>query len=189
MERLGIKRIDGEYPRVILYNNDKVSLEVSFEGNLDLYFVLKGADIDNKVIINESNLRVYDTFNELYESLINCSLPYEIRDKNLLRRTSNYDMLVQDKVIKWACDDYSVDVGPFFEIAKVNDEFVITFDRGNIEKQFLASKYSISVRLRNSGSLYHPFNANFMRLYHELCDLDLDQIYIDEIGKLKRIKV
>ena len=55
MERLGIKRIDGEYPRVILYNNDKVSLEISFEGNLDLYFVLKGADVDNKVIINESN--------------------------------------------------------------------------------------------------------------------------------------
>ena len=189
MERLGIKRIDEEYPRVILFNNDKVTLEVSFEGNLDLYFVLKGADIDNKVIINETNLRVYDIFNELYESLINCSLPYEIRDKNMLRRTSNYDMLVQDKVIKWSCDDYSVDVGPFFEIAKVNDEFVITFDRGNIEKQVLASKYSISVRLRNSGSLYHPFNANFMRLYHELCDLDLDQIYIDEIGKLKRIKV
>ena len=42
MERLGIKKIDGEYPRVILYNNDKVSLEISFEGNLDLYFVLKG---------------------------------------------------------------------------------------------------------------------------------------------------
>lgn len=164
MERLGIKKIDGEYPRVILYNNDKVSLEISFEGNLDLYFVL-------------------------YESLINCSLPYEIRDKNMLRRTSNYDMLVQNNVIKWSCDDYSVDVGPSFEIAKVNDEFVITFDRGNIEKQFLASKYSISVRLRNSGSLYHPFNANFMRLYHELCDLDLNQVYIDETGKLKRIKV
>lgn len=81
MERLGIKRIDEEYPRVILFNNDKVTLEVSFEGNLDLYFVLKGADIDNKVIINETNLRVYDIFNELYESLINCSLPYEIRDK------------------------------------------------------------------------------------------------------------
>ena len=76
MERLGIKRIDGEYPRVILYNNDKVSLEISFEGNLDLYFALKGADIDNKVIINETNLRVYAIFNELYESLINCSLPY-----------------------------------------------------------------------------------------------------------------
>ena len=120
MERLGIKKIDGEYPRVILYNNDKVSLEISFEGNLDLYFVLKGADIDNKVIINETNLRVYAVFNELYESLINCSLPYEIRDKNMLRRTSNYDMLVQNNVIKWSCDDYSVDVGPSFEIAKVN---------------------------------------------------------------------
>ena len=121
--------------------------------------------------------------------MINCSLPYEVRDKNMLRRTSNYDMLVHDKVIKWSCDDYSVDVGPSFKIAKFNDEFVITFDRGNIEKQFLASKYSISVRLRNSGSLYQPFNANFMRLYHELCDLDLNQVYIDEIMNLKRIKV
>ena len=189
MERLGIKRIDGEYPKIILYNNDKVGLEISFAGNLDLYFVLKGADIDNKIIINESNLRVYDIFNQLVVSLFECNLPYEVRDKNMLRRTSNYDKLVHDDMIKWSCDDYSEKVGPSFKIEKVDDEFVVTFDRGIIEKQFLASKYSISVRIRNSGSLYQPFNANFMRLYHELCDLDLDQVYIDEIMNLKRIKV
>lgn len=189
MESLGIKRIDGEYPKIILYNNDKVCLEMSFAGNLDLYFVLKGANIDNKIIINESNLRVYDIFNELVISLFECNLPYEVRDKNMLRRTSNYDKLVQENVIKWSCDDYSEEVGPSFKIEKAGDEFVITFDRGIIEKQFLASKYSISVRIRNSGSLYQPFNANFMRLYHELCDLDLDQVYIDEVMNLKRIKV
>ena len=189
MERLKVTKSEEEYPSITLSYNDEVSLSILFAGNLDLYFMLAGAHKSQKFIIDESNLRVYDIFNELYESLINCSLPYEIRDKNMLRRTSNYDMLVQNNVIKWSCDDYSVDVGPSFEIAKVNDEFVITFDRGNIGKQFLASKYSINVRLRNSGSLYHPFNANFMRLYHELCDLDLDQIYIDEIGKLKRIKI
>lgn len=189
MERLGIKRIDGEYPKIIIYNNDKVCLEISFAGNLDLYFVLKGANIDNKIIINESNLRVYDIFNELVISLFECNLPYEVRDKNMLRRTSNYDKLVQENVIKWSCDDYSEEVGPSFKIEKAGDEFVITFDRGIIEKQFLASKYSISVRIRNSGSLYQPFNANFMRLYHELCDLDLDQVYIDEVMNLKRIKV
>ena len=107
----------------------------------------------------------------------------------MLRRPSNYDKLVHDDMIKWSCDDYNEDVGPSFKIEKVDDEFVVTFDRGIIEKQFLASKYSISVRIRNSGSLYQPFNANFMRLYHELCDLDLDQVYIDEVMNLKRIKV
>ena len=55
-------------------------------------------------------------------------------------------------------------------------------------QEYMANKYSISVRIRNSGSFYYPFNANFMTLYHELCNLDLEQIYIDEIMDLRRIK-
>ena len=30
MERLGIKIIEGEYPRIILYNSDEVYLEIFF---------------------------------------------------------------------------------------------------------------------------------------------------------------
>ena len=186
MERLGIKKIDGEYPMVILYNNDKVSLEISFEGNLDLYFVLKGADIDNKVIINETNLRVYDIFNKLYNDLIDCKLPFD-SSKERLRRLTNYSLLVQNNIITWKSDDYPFDIGPSFKIEKVSDIINITFDRGK-ENEYNINNRRVAVRIRNSGSLYQPFNANFMKLYNELCSLDLKQIYIDEVMDLRRLK-
>lgn len=61
-------------------------------------------------------------------------------------------------------------------LVKWEDKINITFDKGG------------SVRIRNSGSLYQPFNTNFMTIYHDLCNLDLEQVYIDEIIDLKRIK-
>ena len=88
-----IKRIDGEYPRVILYNNDKVSLEISFEGNLDLYFVLKGADIDNKIIINESNLRVYvELFVRPNAVIKDLSVNLQNRIKEAIKKTADLDV-------------------------------------------------------------------------------------------------
>ena len=186
MERLGIKIIEGEYPRIILYNSDEVYLEIYFANNLDLYFIFNGANKSQKFIIDESNIRVYDIFNKLYNDLINCKLPFD-SSKERLRRLTNYNLLVHNNVITWVCDDYPFDIGPSFKIEKVDERIVITFNRGK-EDEYMANKYRIPVRIRNSGSLYHPFNANFMTLYHELCNLDLEQIYIDEIIDLKRIK-
>ncbi len=186
MERLGIKIIAGEYPRIILYNSDEVYLEIYFANNLDLYFIFNGANKSQKFIIDESNVRVYDIFNKLYNDLIDCKLPFD-SSKERLRRLTNYSLLVQNNIITWKSDDYPFDIGPSFKIEKVDEKFVITFDRGK-EEEYMANKYSISVRIRNSGSFYYPFNANFMTLYHELCNLDLEQIYIDEIMDLRRIK-
>lgn len=186
MERLKVTKSEEEYPSITLSYNDEVSLSILFAGNLDLYFMLAGAHKSQKFIIDESNLRVYDIFNKLYNDLINCKLPFE-SDKEKLRRLTNYDLLVQNNIITWRSDDYPFDIGPSFKIEKVDEKFVITFDRGK-EEEYMANKYSISVRIRNSGSFYRPFNANFMTLYHELCNLDLKQMYIDEIMDLRRIK-
>ena len=162
MERLGIKIIEGEYPRIILYNSDEVYLEIYFANNLDLYFIFNGANKSQMFKIDESNLRVYDIFNKLYNDLIDCKLPFD-SSKERLRRLTNYSLLVQNNIITWKSDDYPFDIGPSFKIEKVSD-------------------------IINSGSLYQPFNTNFMKLYHELCNLDLEQIYIDEIMDLRRIK-
>ena len=186
MERLMVTKSEEEYPCITLSYSDEVSLNILFAGNLDLYFMLAGAHKSQKFIIDESNIRVYDIFNKLYNDLINCKLPFD-SSKERLRRLTNYNLLVQNNIITWKSDDYPFDIGPSFKIEKVSDIINITFDRGK-EEEYMANKYSISVRIRNSGSLYHPFNANFMALYHELCNLDLEQIYIDEIMDLRRIK-
>lgn len=186
MERLKVTKSEEEYPSITLSYNDEVSLSILFAGNLDLYFMLAGAHKSQKFIIDESNLRVYDIFNKLYNDLINCKLPFE-SDKEKLRRLTNYDLLVQNNIITWRSDDYPFDIGPSFKIEKVSDIINITFDRGK-EDEYNIKNHRVAVRIRNSGSLYQPFNVNFMKLYNELCNLDLKQIYIDEIIDLRRLK-
>ena len=186
MERLKVTKSEEENPFITLSYNDEISLNILFAGNLDLYFMLAGADKSQKFIIDESNVRVYDIFNKLYNDLIDCKLLFDSSKERLCRLT-NYSLLVQNNIITWKSDDYPFDIGPSFKIEKIDEKFIITFDRGK-EEEYMANKYSISVRIRNSGSLYHPFNANFMILYHELCNLDLKQIYIDEIMDLRRLK-
>jgi hypothetical protein len=173
MERLDVIKNNLDYPCFTLCYNNNILLNIWFAGNLDLYFSILG---DNKFIIDESNIRVYDIFNKLYNDLINCKLPFDYGDKEILKKLSNYDLLVHDNVITWMSDDYSCLDAPSFSISKLKDKINITFDKGS------------SVRIRNSGSLYQPFNTNFMMLYHELCNLDLEQVYIDEIIDLKRVK-
>ena len=186
MERLKVTKSEEEYPSITLSYNDEVSLSILFAGNLDLYFMLAGAHKSQKFIIDESNLRVYDIFNKLYNDLINCKLPFE-SDKEKLRRLTNYDLLVQNNIITWKSDDYPFDIGPSFKIEKVNDIINITFDRGKNDEYNMNNR-RVAVRIRNSGSLYQPFNTNFMKLYNELCNLDLKQMYIDEIMDLRRLK-
>lgn len=186
MERLKVTKSEEEYPSITLSYNDEVSLSILFAGNLDLYFMLAGAHKSQKFIIDESNLRVYDIFNKLYNDLINCKLPFE-SDKEKLRRLTNYDLLVQNNIITWKSDDYPFDIGPSFKIEKVSDIINITFDRGK-KDEYNINNRRVAVRIRNSGSLYQPFNTNFMKLYNELCNLDLKQIYIDEIMDLRRLK-
>lgn len=186
MERLKVTKSEEEYPSITLSYNDEVSLSILFAGNLDLYFMLAGAHKSQKFIIDESNLRVYDIFNKLYNDLINCKLPFE-SDKERLRRLTNYSLLVQNNIITWKSDDYPFDIGPSFKIEKVNDIINITFDRGKNDEYNMNNR-RVAVRIRNSGSLYQPFNTNFMKLYNELCNLDLKQMYIDEIMDLRRLK-
>ena len=186
MERLKVTKSEEEYPCITLSYNDEISLNILFAGNLDLYFIFNGANKSQKFIIDESNVRVYDIFNKLYNDLIDCKLPFD-SSKERLRRLTNYSLLVQNNIITWKSDDYPFDIGPSFKIEKINEKFIITFDRGK-EDEYNINNRRVAVRIRNSGSLYHPFNANFMTLYHELCNLDLKQIYIDEIMDLRRIK-
>lgn len=186
MERLKVTKSEEEYPSITLSYNEEVSLSILFAGNLDLYFMLAGAHKSQKFIIDESNVRVYDIFNKLYNDLIDCKLPFD-SSKERLRRLTNYSLLVQNNIITWKSDDYPFDIGPSFKIEKVSDIINITFDRGK-EDEYNINNRRVAVRIRNSGSLYQPFNANFMKLYNELCNLDLKQMYIDEIMDLRRLK-
>ena len=61
MERLSVIKNNLDYPCFTLSYNSNVLLNIWFAGNLDLYFSILG---DDKFIIDESNIRVYDIFNK-----------------------------------------------------------------------------------------------------------------------------
>ena len=54
----------------------------------------------------------------------------------------------------------------------------------------LMNPRKITIRFRNSGSRYDPFNIIFMRLYQGLCNLDYEyhQIHIEEYLQESKIK-
>ena len=181
IKRLKVIKNEDEYSDITLTYGDGTSLDIWFARNLDLYFALSGKG--NTFIIDESNTFVYDAFDKFYTNLINCNLPYENIDKELIKKYTNYEKLVKDNKITWVSDDDTKEDASVLIIEKVNNSFVLTFQKGKKD----IDRY-ISVRICNSGSYYKPFNVNFMYLFHELLKINYEQVYIDVVIDLKRIK-
>ena len=71
-------------------------------------------------------------------------------------------------------------------IKKEEDTFIVKFEKSKVEDIFL----TYSVRLRNSGSRYDPFNLFFMRMYLNLVNYEPDfhQIHIEEYLWQKKLQ-
>lgn len=189
-------------------DNEKMML-LSFEGNLDFYMsAVSMKDHREKKIcftIDKSNYTLYSLFYELFEDITNCNV-FTIDQQRLefmeddeerkeyidrinrlnsdLHRFSPYNRLVKRNLITWKSDDRDYGEPDFVKIYKGEDAFYITFVR---QSDFL--HLGTSVRFRNSGSSYDPFNVCFMRFFNKLQDYDPDyhQIHIEEIEYAKKL--
>ena len=78
----------------------------------------------------------------------------------------------ENKTITWYSDETAHKVANYLKIKKETDCFIINFNiQENIDgydSDFNSSLYDISIRFRNSGSRYDPFNIIFMRMYERL---------------------
>ena len=153
-------------------------LNISSQGNLGLYFSLKDCGNDNTFVIGKDNREVFNAFDNLYNSVMHSNVV------EIARGTG----LVEDIGIKFKSDDRESDVAPCLEIQKSGDAYLLMIDdptpQGQMDclKDFGLDRPPLIVRLKNSGSLYTPFNVLFMQLFHSLMDIDTDahQIDIDE---------
>lgn len=95
------------------------------------------------------------------------------RNNNVSRYNELFDE--ENKTITWYSDETSHDVANVLTIKKEEDSFKITFsvqpEKDGFDRDFY-TKHSIPVRFRNSGSSYDPFNIVFMRMYHDLQNID-----------------
>lgn len=181
---------------------DNGTFEISYENNLDLYWRYIYTNSIDKVAntktfkITKENYYLYSLFNELYNA-IKEKKPYktfpnyideDLRNKKL-KYYGGYE-LYKDNTITWYSDDFAEFANASnFSIKKVKDYFLVTFTKSKTEyfNGFIFPTYS--VRIRNSGSRFDPFNNTFMGMYQKLkkYNPEYHQIHIEEYLYKKRV--
>ena len=212
-----VKRYYDKYNEIYNYEflKEDNKLDILFCGNLDLYFIIYGKNI-NEFTITKENMTIYNLFDNLYNDIENINIydeehiPIYIeteeeqneylkerKDEYRLHNRSNYNELFnkENKTITWYSDETAKEVSNYLKIIKEDEDFKLEFyTRPYIEEydRDFNSKYSITIRFRNSGSRYKPFNACFMRLFNNLqkYDPDYHQITIEEYNqRVKKLKL
>ena len=182
--------------------DDKKILTITFGGNLDLYWYLKGKEekeVDTFEITKE-NYFLYSLFDILYNDIVNCNIfnissiekifVYSLKElQNLYKSkeelnkklldSEKYKKLYNGEYICWYSDDDPIEDANYVKIIKKEDKYVLEF-LSNKKASTLWLKNSI--RFRNSGTKYPPFNILFMNMYNSLCSSEYDenQIHIEE---------
>ena len=212
-----VKRYYDKYNEIYNYEflKEDNKLDILFCGNLDLYFIIYGKNI-NEFTITKENMTIYNLFDNLYNDIENINIydeehiPIYIeteeeqneylkerKDEYRLHNRSNYNELFnkENKTITWYSDETAKEVANYLKIIKEDEDFKLEFyTRPYIEgyDRDFNSKYSITIRFRNSGSRYKPFNACFMRLFNNLqiYDPGYHQITIEEYNqRVKKLKL
>ena len=195
----------------IVFSEEDKQLSISYEGVLDLFFSFKSQG-DNYLEITKENYYIYECFLKLYNRIKNNEIfeldeidllqlstiedlkqrKQELKELNEReKRFGKYDELFHDNVISWVSDDYSEDGVNYdfghdgkVSITKEEDKFILTFEVLNpcAIKYCSNDMYYTTVRFRNSGSSYAPYNIVFMDLYKNLMKYDANdkQIHMEE---------
>ena len=149
-------------------------------------------DIENIRIFYEEYIPFYlETEEEKQEYIKNQKdeIEYE-KNKYRLFNHSNYNELFdkENNTITWYSDETNRKVANILKIKKENETFKLEFYIqpyiGDYDRDFNSLNY-ITIRFRNSGSSYDPFNIVFMRMYKKMKQIDDvneygHQIHIEE---------
>ena len=164
---------------------------ILFAPNGDLYWQYKSEisvleDKDKQeLVITKENYFIYELFYKLYESIKNNKVFYD--NKNYFEEKQN--KLFKNNAIEWYSDELPIDITSKLTITKEEEVFKVIFEKSKKTQDGIFITYSI--RFRNGGSRYAPFNINFMEMYNELKEYDLNyhQIHIEEyLYKQKLLK-
>lgn len=120
----------------------------------------------------------------------------EVKERNEeLKNREGYKRIISGDSLIWHSDDESIDIADTLKISEIDDKILLEFYRPELtgEKSAIRRPNVISIRFRNSGSYYLPYNVVFMRMYNELqsfdpeLDYECHQIHFEELPyQLKR---
>ena len=204
------KKVDANGYDKFKITTDDGSFDIIFGGNLDLYWsywpkeTINNWPLSKTFTITKENYFLYQKMDELYMGKKK-KRSYQKTDNdeylsfleeinlanvnNLEKEDYAYEQLFQDGIIKWYSDDAPLEEASRIEIERLEETYTITFFQGKEEYDFP----TFSVRFRNSGSRYNPYNLTFMNMYNGLSEYDPNyhQIHIEEYlynKKLQKIK-
>jgi len=194
-----INKID-EYDHIEI-TNDRKKFTIHFGGNLDLYWSFYDYDEEyakKKITfeITKEDYILWELFNELYNDIRNCNIfkvddleisfcntkeeLKELFESNMeinerIKNSEVYKDIYDGKQIKWYSDEETENL---VTISKEIDKYILEYTPG--KKITYLDDYSI--RFRNSGSRYSPFNIVFMEMYNKLKsgNYDFNQVHIEE---------
>ena len=171
-------------------------LTILFARNLDLYLMINDDQLmkfrEARTLsfdITKADYDVFCLFDSLYQDIMDCKI-YEMRDVKDTYRYEYSKLVDSNQCITWISDEDQEEIGDRFTMAKVNDDaYRLTFYRNDKVPDFgFKSPMYISIRIRNSGSRYQPFNCVFMKMYQDLQNLDPNyrQIHFEELQYMKK---
>ena len=163
---------------------DTGSFQILFAPNGDLYwrYLSEINVLDDKpiqeLIITKENYYIYEVFYKLYESIKNNKVFYD--DEDYFEVNERENKLFKNNMIEWYSDELPIDITSKLTIKKEDEVFKVIFEKSKKSQDGIFITYSI--RFRNSGSRYTPFNINFMQMYNELKEYDPNyhQIHMEE---------
>ena len=183
-----------------------LNLDISYMGNLDLYWTINSKDnvINNNIFtITKENYALYELFEQLFIDIKDINIysgepviPFYLEDEEEISKyleeqkeayrkhnLANYNKLYDDvnKTITWYSDETNHEVANILKIKKEDECFNIEFNiqkENSIYDRDFHSEHYIPIRFRNSGSSYDPFNIIFMRMFNNLKEVD----DVNEIG-------
>ncbi len=187
-------------------SKDGKKLTILYAGNLDLYMMLGNGDLipDDcnlglEFDITKEKYEIYRLFDDLYNEIIDGEVFKKDKDEidteyeHDFKDTYAYEYLVdENKDIYWISDDGPRNAEDAMRISKLDeDTYRLTFFRNDIPMDCgFKNAMNITVRFRNSGSYYSPFNCVFMRMYQKMQSIDpkYHQIHMEELEYVKKLK-
>lgn len=164
--------------------------------DIPLYFLLKTLidDIKSSKVYTPSPKY---TLNEAEEVVMLPPTHEEILRTNEyneeLKERESYKRILKDDAIEWHSDEEPYEIADVLRITEHDEVIVLEFYRPELtgDKYGMRFPGTVTIRFRNSGSYYHPFNFIFMRMYNKLQEFnpELAEEYhknIEESYRLKR---
>ena len=152
------------YDLDLIFENGIV--KIFFGGNLDLFFYVISEQIENVSFdIMPEDVEIFKLFDELYNNAVNCNV---FKDKKRvkvedLKNSDAYKELFSSGHMCLKCSDCIYEDANELHLYKEEDKYRLDCVFKNVDDWL-----EDTIRIRNHGGRYEPFNSLFIELYNKL---------------------